>query len=107
MAVRDITWRTFIILQALLFTAHVFAVLIVLDKPLVSAAKSYAVCLGVIFSLFLLAYRTVMMRGWPGIGPHPRFPAGKHPNPKLQLSLGTWMFSGLLLAIFWPWEKHV
>jgi hypothetical protein len=107
MTVRDINWRTFIIWQVLLFSAHVVTVLIVLDKPLIAAAKSYAVCLGLISSLFLLAYRTIMMRGWPGIGPHPRFPTGQHPHPKLQLSLGTWMFSGLLLAMFWPWDKHV
>jgi hypothetical protein len=103
---KDLSWRLFGALQVGLFAAHVFAATVLLGKPLTAGLKSYAVALWIIGGLFALALRTVrsgatLLR--PANPHHPRFPAGKHPVPRLQFSIGMFVLSALLLLMFWPW----
>jgi hypothetical protein len=78
-----------------------------LGRPIGSALYGYAVCLGIIGTLFTLALRTIRSPRILDPRPHhPRFPDGKHPRPKLQFTIGMLLFSGLQLLVFWPWNPR-
>jgi steroid 5-alpha reductase family enzyme len=101
MATPDISWRAFFICEGVLVAAYVLTATLYLSKSLSSALYGLAVCIGLILALFGLAYRTIGYRGPFRFKPHPRFPSGKHPRPKLQVLFGMLLFSGLQLAMFW------
>jgi hypothetical protein len=104
---RDLSWPVFFIVNGALFFAYLLVAILFLGKAVESALYGYAAGLAFIGALFALASRTIRWRGYyPGFGhPHPRFPSGEHPSPKLQFMIGMFLFSGFQLLMFWPWGK--
>ena len=101
----DLSWRSFLISEATLVTGYLVTATVYLHKPLSSALYGLAVCAGLVLALFALAARSIRFRGLPYkefFKPHPRFPGGRHPRPKLEVLVGMLLVSGLQLAMFWP-----
>ena len=104
---RDLSWSVFLVVHGASFFAYLLVAILFLGRSVESALYGYAVCLGLIGVLFGLASRTIRWRGYdPGFGPpHPRFPSGKHPLPRLQFTIGMFLFSSLQFLMFWPWSN--
>lgn len=103
----DISWKTLAASQFSLLVLYVAVAPTALGQPLTSALRAFATCLGLVAVLFFLSERTIR---WGGSvvssGPHPRFPSGKQPRPRLQFLIGTVLTSALFLMMFWPWDRR-
>ncbi|MGZ5239404.1 MAG: hypothetical protein ACXWCN_04735, partial [Caldimonas sp.] len=102
----DISSKTLVATQLGLLVLYLVVATAFLDQTPISALRAFATCLGLVGILFGLAFRTIRWRGdvASSSGPHPRFPSGRHPRPRLQFLIGMVLTSALFLLMFWPWN---
>ncbi len=85
---KDLPISWFMLLLTALLIGHVFFGSFHTSHTLKTLLIQYFGGLGAVLSLYLLSWRTVRWRGGyyvPSGPPHPRFPTGKHPRPRLQI----------------------
>ena len=84
----DLSWGSFFVLLVFLLAAHIVFRTLVTNEPIISGLKSFGIATGIVGFFYVLAYRTIRWRGGlqiPSGPPHPRFPNGKHPRPRIHI----------------------